>query len=217
MANPVWEHQVPLSSLLSYVPKHRSTVIFPLNYHMILSSTSCVLLCVSAQYIPSLGQCVTHDKAIGTALGVAFSMTLKLTWPLAKYVREHLVILWHCDKASRHNMPKAKPFRRLVECCTTEVLLLLNCQVGPLKKFWELNFLCFRENKTCSKKTIARAFKWRGYTVGKVMGSWETSYVFKSCLEIMTFQQDPMNFPTVYPLHGRALSILFSEQVLFSL
>ena len=45
---------------------------------------------------------------------------------------------------------------------------------------WRLNFFqrgelffgfSYHENKTCFEKSIARAFRWKGYTVGKVMGS----------------------------------------------
>ena len=73
---------------------------------------------------------------------------------------------------------------------------------------WRLNFLqcrelffgySYHENKTCFEKSIARVLIWRGYTVGKIMGSWWKSHVFKSWHENMTFSSWPNDLTHCVP------------------
>ena len=110
--------------------------------------------------------------------------------------------LWGCGARGRrrqHTVSLKEAFHKRFSCTKPPI--------RDLRFFFGYSY---RENKTCSEKSRARALRWLVYTVGKVMFS---SHDLKTWL----FQHDPMTLPTVYTNYLKALAMLFSEQVKKSL
>ena len=97
-------------------------------------------------------------------------------WPLQpnKY-KWTLITLCTLQASCRHFAGQAK------------IQLLVWNHTSPIEKSRNIVGYSYRETKTCSEKSMARALRYLVYRVGKVMGWCWKSHVFKSWLENMIF------------------------------